>query len=118
MCLKITEMKIVEDIFYSLLLNVYDFFILDCHKLYLLSHVPDNSTLEREDGFYSLKQGIGIILHPKCISLSIPSCVSLRYKRHGPLPQDILLLIPLLIPRSKYNTVYLIRDHIFAIMIQ
>lgn len=51
-------MRIVEVIFYPLLLNMYDFFILDCHKLYLLSHVPDNSTLEREDGVYSLRQGI------------------------------------------------------------
>ena len=89
-------------------------FTLHCHKLHLLSHVPNHSILEREDGVYSLKCGTGIILSPMSGSSSTPSRVSLRYRRRGPLPQGLLKLISLLIPRFKYTAVKLIQYHLFV----
>lgn len=73
--------SLLESFFNPLLLDMYDFFVLDCHKLYP-SHMSQ-ITVFLKGNMVSVLLVVNIIL---CVSLSTLSFVSLRYKRHGPLP--------------------------------
>lgn len=61
-----------------------------------------------------LRCGTEISLYPISIPLPTPSCVSLKYKRHGLWPQDLLKFIYLPIPRLNYTEIF----SLFAILMQ